>query len=415
MRFNAGESGKCGWGLHSLPSWKPFIILFLFNCRCVDIGKYAMIGSSVRTCIYSEWSGQKPSCFGLNQENDYASEYLKVRIEFLFPLNAISQPLIVEKPPTILIRHQNGPISQSNDGKLIVYPGTTLHMECLWMRRFGNPRWNVSHDYRKYPEGWSMDEGRDPQLEYRLSILHAVKDDSGTFTCVTPARHTHSVDIIVKVSSESDCVNSIAHFECFSVRALPRCGPTKRLISEYNWHPDEHPRCFALYKWKRPDWGTGDCLSALGKLECALTGMRECRVRRRATEQFIKWLFATCCYSVTWGWWAGSILLPGWLWFERTFGGYLFANRGMGWTFPILCWWVERLLHFRLSFLFHSFNYRGPMFPSWCPTEWLRSRSTAIQSWGRGAVQLQSRVYDARTANYRLPGQWKMVRCLAKM
>lgn len=191
-----------------------------------------MIGSSVRTCIYSEWSGQKPSCFGLNQENDYASEYFREQIKTLYP--RISFPPTVEKPPTILIRHQNGPISQSNDGKLIVYPGTTLHMECLWMRRFGNPRWNVSHDYRKYPEGWSMDEGRDPQLEYRLSILHAVKDDSGTFTCVTPARHTHSVDIIVKVSSESDRVHSSTHFECFSVRALSRSYPTKRLIAEYN-------------------------------------------------------------------------------------------------------------------------------------------------------------------------------------
>lgn len=54
----------------------------------------------------------------------------------------------VEKAPTILLRHQNGPISQSNDGKLIVYPGTTVHMECLWMRRFGTPKWNVSHEFR---------------------------------------------------------------------------------------------------------------------------------------------------------------------------------------------------------------------------------------------------------------------------
>jgi len=104
----------------------------------------------------------------------------------------------VEKPPTVLFRHQSGPIAQSNDGKLIVYPGTTVHMECLWMRRFGNPKWNVSHDYRKYPEGWVTDDGRDPQLEYRLSIFHAVEDDSGLFTCQTPARHEHSVDVVVK-------------------------------------------------------------------------------------------------------------------------------------------------------------------------------------------------------------------------
>lgn len=54
----------------------------------------------------------------------------------------------MEKAPTILFRHQNGPIAQSNDGRLIVYPGTTLHMECLWMRRFGTPKWNISHEFR---------------------------------------------------------------------------------------------------------------------------------------------------------------------------------------------------------------------------------------------------------------------------
>lgn len=73
-----------------------------------------------------EWDGPKPACFGLNQENDYS----------------------MEKPPTILFRHELGPIAQSNDGKLIVYPGTILHMECLWIRRFGVPKWTVSHDFR---------------------------------------------------------------------------------------------------------------------------------------------------------------------------------------------------------------------------------------------------------------------------
>uniref|UniRef100_A0A336LXT8 CSON007528 protein n=1 Tax=Culicoides sonorensis TaxID=179676 RepID=A0A336LXT8_CULSO len=105
--------------------------------RCVDIGKYAMIGSSERKCIKSKWTGSKPHCIGLNQENDYA----------------------MEKAPTILFRHQNGPIAQ---------------------------------------KGWTTEEGRDPQLEYRLSILHAVKEDSGVYTCSTPARHTHAIEVIVQ-------------------------------------------------------------------------------------------------------------------------------------------------------------------------------------------------------------------------
>ncbi|BFF94306.1 uncharacterized protein DMAD_11983 [Drosophila madeirensis] len=146
--------------------------------RCVDIGKFSMTGSHERTCIHSEWTNTKPVCSGLNQENDYA----------------------MEKAPTILFRHQNGPIAQSNDGKLIVYPGTTLHMECLWMRRFGNPKWNVSHVHKNYTEGWvtEADAGRDSSLEYRLSIIDAGHDDTGFYSCMTPARHEHAVEVVVK-------------------------------------------------------------------------------------------------------------------------------------------------------------------------------------------------------------------------
>lgn len=103
----------------------------------------------------------------------------------------------VEKSPTILFRYQDGPIAQSNDGRLIVYPGTTLHMECLWMRRFGNPKWNVSHTFRNYSEGWVTDEGRDSTLEYRLTLPDATESDSGIFTCMTPARHEHSIVVAV--------------------------------------------------------------------------------------------------------------------------------------------------------------------------------------------------------------------------
>ena len=119
------------------------------------------------------------------------------------PLSCVA----VEKPPTILFRHQLGPIAQTNDGKLLVYPGTILHMECLWIRRFGTPKWQVSHNYRKYPEGWTQDGGRDPTLEYRLSVFHAQKDDSGLFTCSTPSRYSHSVEIVVRAVHCAALVN----------------------------------------------------------------------------------------------------------------------------------------------------------------------------------------------------------------
>ncbi|KOB66896.1 Sushi, von Willebrand factor type A, EGF and pentraxin domain-containing protein 1, partial [Operophtera brumata] len=82
------------------------------NGTCSDIGKYLMLGSQTRRCVGGAWDGVQPTCLGLNQEKDYA----------------------MDKPPTILFRYSNGPIAQTNDGKLLVYPGTNLHMECLWMR-----------------------------------------------------------------------------------------------------------------------------------------------------------------------------------------------------------------------------------------------------------------------------------------
>lgn len=55
-----------------------------------------------------------------------------------------------------------------------------------------------SRSDRKYPEGWTTDPGRDSALEFRLSIINAVKEDSGIYRCETPARQSHQVEIIVE-------------------------------------------------------------------------------------------------------------------------------------------------------------------------------------------------------------------------
>ncbi|XP_045132686.1 uncharacterized protein LOC123516957 isoform X3 [Portunus trituberculatus] len=179
--------------------------------RCADIGKFAFSGSSHRRCINGQWSGVEPECLGLNREYDYA----------------------LDKPPTILFRHKNGPIAQTNDGRLLVYPGTELYLECLWMRRYGTPRWNVTHTHPvehvaaapgentkgkdalplsegqqlsgsavegvgKYWTGWTTDAMRNPQLEFRLAIYTAHEGDSGTFTCITPTGHAHSVTLDIR-------------------------------------------------------------------------------------------------------------------------------------------------------------------------------------------------------------------------
>lgn len=151
----------------------PFATLI---SRCEDIGKFILKGATKRKCLSGQWIGVTPKCEGLSQFHD----------------------LSLDKPPTILFRYHNGSIMQSSDGKLIVYPGTTLHMECLWIRKFGTPKWEISNGEREYPEGWAEDEGRDSTLEYRISIENAETEDSGIYRCVTPARTAHEIQIIVK-------------------------------------------------------------------------------------------------------------------------------------------------------------------------------------------------------------------------
>lgn len=44
-----------------------------------------------------------------------------------------------------------GPIAQTNTGELVVYPGTILHMECLFLKKFGSPSWTTRRGFKPEP------------------------------------------------------------------------------------------------------------------------------------------------------------------------------------------------------------------------------------------------------------------------
>ena len=48
-----------------------------------------------------------------------------------------------------------------------------------------------------YPQGWAQGPMRDNTLEYRLSIIRAEEGDTGRFTCTTPFKQSHSINILV--------------------------------------------------------------------------------------------------------------------------------------------------------------------------------------------------------------------------
>lgn len=58
----------------------------------------------------------------------------------------------VESPPTILVRIPSGTAAVDED-TLIVFPGSILHLECLYSRKEGNPQWTWTSGFRQYLTG----------------------------------------------------------------------------------------------------------------------------------------------------------------------------------------------------------------------------------------------------------------------
>jgi len=185
-------------------------------------------------CGGGELQGQSPICTPLSQHYEYA----------------------LDKPPTILFRHQQGPIAQTISGDLMVNTGTVLHMECLFLKKFGTPKWTTRRVRRKvYPQGWAMGRMRDSTLEYRISIYHANAGDTGAYTCTTPAGESTTVNIIVdnvtcpdiplgrflRKSSNDTKLSSEIKFSCSAGKKL--FGPAKLLCLPTGSWSDIPPAC----------------------------------------------------------------------------------------------------------------------------------------------------------------------------
>ena len=58
-----------------------------------------------------------------------------------------------ESPPTIVHHVPTGSVQPAADGRLVVYPGSIVHLDCLFLRTRGNPSWRWSSGARTYPAG----------------------------------------------------------------------------------------------------------------------------------------------------------------------------------------------------------------------------------------------------------------------
>ncbi|XP_023327213.1 locomotion-related protein Hikaru genki [Eurytemora carolleeae] len=145
----------------------------ILSYRCQD-AKQHLDGSSESTCLDSSWTSRPPVC----EDTSTMEEYSEGR------------------SPSIDWSTGSMKYSRGRQGELIIYPGTILHLDCLFDRRRGTPQWSWSHNYRDYPTGW-LASAEYRNWKFRISIVYAKEQDSGTFNCTTPRGLQNSIRVVV--------------------------------------------------------------------------------------------------------------------------------------------------------------------------------------------------------------------------
>ncbi|XP_071444588.1 locomotion-related protein Hikaru genki [Hetaerina americana] len=142
--------------------------------RCRELGVYKLLGESSLECRNGAWSSRVPACVPTTLLTNYSEG----------------------SPPTLLVRIPSGSASAEPSGDLAVFPGSILHLECLFSRKLGNPVWAWTSTFRKYLTGWAI-APEEREWKYRLSIYYSKPQDSGVFTCSTPRGITNSISVKV--------------------------------------------------------------------------------------------------------------------------------------------------------------------------------------------------------------------------
>ncbi|XP_043287021.1 locomotion-related protein Hikaru genki isoform X2 [Venturia canescens] len=144
------------------------------TARCRELGRYKLMGDPLLQCRNGAWNGKPPSCIPTTAISNYTGNV----------------------PPTIMFGLPRGSAAIEPSGALAVFPGSILHLECLFARRLGNPEWTWTSTFRQYLTGWAI-AATERDWKYRLSIYYAKIQDSGIYTCSTPRGLANSIRVHV--------------------------------------------------------------------------------------------------------------------------------------------------------------------------------------------------------------------------
>ncbi|XP_031620985.1 locomotion-related protein Hikaru genki [Contarinia nasturtii] len=148
------------------------------QARCKDLGLYKLLGESGVLCSNGLWAPRMPSCIPTTLLTNFSDD----------------------SPPSIRIKIGIGSGAFEPSGFLAVLPGSTIHLDCMFQRRRGNPEWTWTGWHREYQTGWSSAPD-EKATKYRLTIKDIQQQESGTYTCTSPRGLTNSILITVAMST----------------------------------------------------------------------------------------------------------------------------------------------------------------------------------------------------------------------
>lgn len=177
------------------------------RCNSSKPGLFAQEGNSTLTCQNGQWDSRLPYCRETSGIEDFNGDL----------------------PPQISVVNAGGHVHEGPGGELIVYPGSIIHLDCIFNRKLGNPTWSWASSGKVYPTGWVV-SGLERNWHFRMSIYYAkLNDDSNVFTCTSPRGHKNSIaieisdvqcpefhiaDVELESRLESRKIGSVATFSC---------------------------------------------------------------------------------------------------------------------------------------------------------------------------------------------------------
>lgn len=197
------------------------------HLRCVEPGLYKFVGNDTLICDDGSWTSDVPYCVATTMHRNFS----------------------LQAPPTILYHVVSGDAGLTEDGSIVVFPGTIINLDCLYQRQYGNPTWAWTPTHsRQYPRAWAI-SAEDKSSKYRLSIYYAKDHDSGTYTCTTPQDISNEVNIVVK-DVHCPAIRSVDHNRVMAVEGNRMHSKARFACMEgYELEGHEEITCQASGQW----------------------------------------------------------------------------------------------------------------------------------------------------------------------